>query len=327
MNARRPLRIVLATPRGFCAGVERAINIVEAALSIHGPPVYVRHEIVHNRRVVEDLERRGAVFVDEVDDIPAGSVTVFSAHGVSRQVEDDAAGRRLDVIDATCPLVRKVHKQGRRYAERGYDVVLIGHRGHAEVIGTTGQISGTVHLVSSVDDVAALEVRDRSRVAYVTQTTLSVTDTRDVIAALVQRFPDIIGPDVGDICYATQNRQNGVAALAKQVGVILVVGANNSSNSQRLREIAENFGVASYLVERPSMVDRSWIDDTDAIGITAGASAPDILVREVIGCFARWRDVAVETLDGVRENVTFRMPDRLAAPLRSDLSDLAVPAE
>ncbi len=312
MAATEELKVVLAQPRGFCAGVERAIDIVERALKRYGAPVYVRHEIVHNKFVVDTLRERGAVFVEEIDEIPEGAVTVFSAHGVARKVENGALVRELDVIDATCPLVTKVHKEGRRYSEKGYDIVLIGHIGHPEVEGTLGQIPGTVHVLSEVEEVDNLEVTDRDRVAFVTQTTLSVNDTKDVIAALKKRFPKIVGPDTRDICYATQNRQTAVIAMAKQVDLLLVVGAHNSSNSNRLREIGENFGVPSYLIEDASMFDPAWLDGVRTLGVTAGASAPETLVQETIARLRDYREVDVETLDGVEENVHFKLPKELA---------------
>ena len=312
MAATEELKVVLAQPRGFCAGVERAIDIVERALKRYGAPVYVRHEIVHNKFVVDTLRERGAVFVEEIDEIPEGAVTVFSAHGVARKVENGALVRELDVIDATCPLVTKVHKEGRRYSEKGYDIVLIGHIGHPEVEGTLGQIPGAVHVLSEVEEVDNLEVTDRDRVAFVTQTTLSVNDTKDVIAALKKRFPKIVGPDTRDICYATQNRQTAVIAMAKQVDLLLVVGAHNSSNSNRLREIGENFGVPSYLIEDASMFDPAWLDGVKTVGVTAGASAPETLVQETIARLRDYRDVDVETLDGVEENVHFKLPKELA---------------
>ncbi len=307
----RPLRVILAQPRGFCAGVERAIEIVERALQTFGPPVYVRHEIVHNGYVVEGLRARGARFVDEVDEIPEGAVTIFSAHGVSKAVEDAARARRLRVIDATCPLVTKVHREGRRYAGAGYDVVLIGHKGHAEVEGTVGQIDGTVHLVSSAAGVADLRPRDPDRVAYVTQTTLSVDDTREIIEALVERFPRIVGPQVNDICYATQNRQTAVRELARGVDMVLVVGAANSSNSNRLREIGAGMGKPCHLIDDAGAIDAAWLDGVSAVGITAGASAPEILVQGVVERLAGLRPIQVETLSGIVENVRFRLPDEL----------------
>ena len=316
------VKVVLAQPRGFCAGVERAIDIVERALEKYGAPVYVRHEIVHNKFVVETLRERGAIFVEEIDEIPTGAVTVFSAHGVAKKVEDGALVRELDVLDATCPLVTKVHKEGRRYAAKGYDIVLIGHIGHPEVEGTLGQIPGTVHVLSEVDEVKTLKVADPDRVAFVTQTTLSVNDTKDVIAELKTTFPNIIGPDTRDICYATQNRQTAVIAMAKQVDLLLVVGAHNSSNSNRLREIGENFGIPSYLIEDASMFDPAWLSDKiKTIGVTAGASAPEKLVQETIGRIKNYRDVSVETLDGVEENIHFKLPRELADVPRSEESE------
>lgn len=306
------IKVVLAQPRGFCAGVERAIDIVERALEKFGAPVYVRHEIVHNKFVVETLRARGAIFVEEIDEIPTGAVTVFSAHGVAKKVEDGALVRELDVIDATCPLVTKVHKEGRRYAERGFDIVLIGHIGHPEVEGTLGQIPGTVHVISEPEDVAGLTVTDPERVAFVTQTTLSVNDTKDVIAALRARFPSIVGPDTRDICYATQNRQTAVIAMAKQVDLLLVVGAHNSSNSNRLREIGENFGIPSYLIEDARMFDPAWLDGVATVGLTAGASAPETLVQNTIARIRQYCDVTVETLDGVEENIHFKLPKELS---------------
>jgi 4-hydroxy-3-methylbut-2-enyl diphosphate reductase len=304
--------VILAQPRGFCAGVERAIDIVERALEKYGAPVYVRHEIVHNKFVVETLRERGAVFVEEIDEIPLGAVTVFSAHGVAKKVESGALERQLGVIDATCPLVTKVHKEGRRYAEKGYDIVLIGHIGHPEVEGTLGQIPGTVHVLSEVEEVDTLEVADADRVAFVTQTTLSVNDTKDVIAALRARFPKIVGPDTRDICYATQNRQTAVIAMAKQVDLLLVVGAHNSSNSNRLREIGENFKIPSYLIEDARMFKPEWLDGVQTVGVTAGASAPESLVQETIARLRDHRNVTVETLDGVEENIHFKLPKELA---------------
>ena len=294
-----PLRVILAQPRGFCAGVERAIEIVERALRTYGQPVYVRHEIVHNKRVVEGLKARGARFVETVDDIPAGAVTIFSAHGVARTVETEATLRQLHVIDATCPLVTKVHKEGQRYAGSGYDVVLIGHPGHPEVEGTMGQIDGTVHLVSSVADVSTITPSRPGRLAYVTQTTLSVDDTREIIAALRRRFPTIVGPDVKDICYATQNRQSAVRQLVNQVDLILVVGAHNSSNSNRLREIGTEMNKPSHLVEDATALQPEWLDGVATLGITAGASAPEALVRELVQRIAEIRPIQVELLDGI----------------------------
>ncbi|MBN9559285.1 MAG: 4-hydroxy-3-methylbut-2-enyl diphosphate reductase [Alphaproteobacteria bacterium] len=306
------MRVVLAQPRGFCAGVERAIEIVERALKKYGPPIYVRHEIVHNRHVVEDLRTRGAVFVDELDEIPPGAMTVFSAHGVARRVEEAAAARNLPVIDATCPLVAKVHNEGRRYAAQGREIVLVGHAGHAEVEGTIGQVPGKVHLVQTAEDVAKLEVGDPERLAYITQTTLSVDDTRGIIAALKQRFPAVVGPDVRDICYATQNRQQAVRDLAKQVEIILVVGSRNSSNSNRLREIGEELGRPSYLIDDASHLRAEWFDGVEVVGLTAGASAPEMLVKGVLEGLRQFGDVSISTLAGVAEDVRFRFPAQLA---------------
>ncbi len=306
------LRVLLAQPRGFCAGVERAIEIVERALERFGPPVYVRHEIVHNKHVVQELQRKGARFVDEVDEIPQGAVTVFSAHGVAERVELAAGDRRLRVIDAACPLVTKVHKEGQRYAANGFDVVLIGHAGHPEVEGTMGRITGRVHLISTVEEVARIEPADASRLAFITQTTLSVDDTRDIIAALRARFPAIVGPDTRDICYATQNRQTAVRALAREVDLILVVGAQNSSNSNRLREIGEAARTPSYLIDSADTLDLGWLDGIRTLGITAGASAPELLIQDLIRKLEQHFVVRVETLAGIAENVHFRLPPELA---------------
>jgi 4-hydroxy-3-methylbut-2-enyl diphosphate reductase len=306
------MRVVLAQPRGFCAGVERAIEIVERALRKYGPPIYVRHEIVHNRHVVEDLRRRGAVFVDEISDVPPGAMTVFSAHGVAKRVEELARERALPVIDATCPLVAKVHNEGRRYAAQGREIVLVGHAGHAEVEGTIGQVPGRVHLVQTVEDVWTLEPGTPDRMAYITQTTLSVDDTRHIIAALKQRFPDIVGPDVRDICYATQNRQTAVRELAGQVDVILVVGSRNSSNSNRLCEIGRDLGRPSYLIDDADALQREWFDGAGTVGLTAGASAPELLVQGVIDGLRQFAEVEVAVMPGVPEDVRFRFPAELA---------------
>ena len=306
--AKRSLEVILAQPRGFCAGVVRAIDIVERALEIYGAPVYVRHEIVHNKHVVDDLRAKGARFVEEVEEIPPGAITVFSAHGVSRKVEQDAGDRSLEVIDATCPLVSKVHHEAKRYARRGHEVVLIGHAGHPEVVGTMGQVQGEVHLVSSVADVAALRPVDSTKLSYVTQTTLSVDDTRDIIAALEARFPEIRGPDVKDICYATQNRQTAVRRLASRSDVILVIGAHYSSNSMRLREIGEEAGTAAYLIPDAGALQPEWLAQARSVGITAGASAPERLVQDLIGRLDELYEVTVTDLDGIEENVSFRLP-------------------
>ena len=306
------MRVVLAQPRGFCAGVERAIEIVERAIAKFGPPIYVRHEIVHNRHVVEDLRKRGAVFVDEIDEIPPGAMTIFSAHGVAKRVEEVARERRLPVIDATCPLVSKVHAEGRRYAAQGREVVLVGHAGHAEVEGTIGQIPGRVHLVQTVADVATLEVGSPEKLAYVTQTTLSVDDTRGIIAALQARFPGIVGPDVRDICYATQNRQQAVHDLAKLVDMILVVGSKNSSNSNRLAEIGVELGTPSYLIDDAGALRPEWFAGVGTVGLTAGASAPEMLVQGVIDGLRQFGEVQVALLPGVAEDVKFKFPAELS---------------
>ncbi|MRG73156.1 4-hydroxy-3-methylbut-2-enyl diphosphate reductase [Alphaproteobacteria bacterium HT1-32] len=311
MTNMSPLRVVLAQPRGFCAGVERAIDIVEKALEIYGPPVYVRHEIVHNKFVVESLRNKGAVFVEELDEVPDGAVTVFSAHGVPQMVVSEAENRDLPVIDATCPLVTKVHKEGQRYANMGREVILIGHDGHPEVEGTRGQIPGGVLLVSTPDDVDKITVRDPDQLGYVTQTTLSVDDTRAVITALQKRFPNIIGPDVRDICYATQNRQTAVRELARQVDLILVIGAQNSSNSNRLAEIGNEMGIQSHLIDDAKSFDDSWLDGVETVGVSAGASAPEKLVQDLLDHLAAVRDVTVTTLSGVEENVVFKLPKKL----------------
>jgi 4-hydroxy-3-methylbut-2-enyl diphosphate reductase len=312
------MRVVLAQPRGFCAGVERAIEIVERALEKYGPPIYVRHEIVHNRHVVERLRAKGARFVDEIDEVPPGAVTIFSAHGVASEIERRAGERGLPVIDATCPLVSNVHIEGQRYANQGREIVLIGHAGHPEIEGTMGRINGRVHLISRPEEVADLQVADPDKLAFITQTTLSVDDTRAVIDALKARFPSIVGPDTKDICYATQNRQRATRELAKIVDVVLVVGAPNSSNSNRLREIAAECGVPSYLIEDAAALDQHWLVGARSVGITAGASAPDILVEELVTRLREMAGAEVEFLPGVTENVRFRMPPQLAdTPVRA----------
>ena len=318
------LQVILAKPRGFCAGVVRAIEIVERALEREEAPVYVRHEIVHNRHVVDKLRRKGAIFVEGLSEIPPGALTIFSAHGVARSVEEEARQRGLPVIDATCPLVTKVHVQGRRYAKSGRTLVLIGHEGHAEVEGTMGQVDDApIHLVSTAEDVAALPLELDTPIAYVTQTTLSVDDTRGVIAALHARFSDVIGPDASQICYATQNRQGGVRDLARVSDLLIVVGAANSSNSRRLREIGVEMGVPSYLVDDGEGVDPAWLDGAAAVGITAGASAPDELVDHVIAALGRLREVRVSQLNGVEEHIEFSLPSELR---HSDRRQLATEA-
>ncbi len=305
------MRILLAEPRGFCAGVVRAIEIVERALAIHGPPVYVRHEIVHNRHVVEDLRAKGAVFVSELDQVPPGALTIFSAHGVARAVERAAADRALDVLDATCPLVTKVHVEGRRYAKEGRAVILIGHDGHPEVEGTLGQIDGEVHLVADAADVAALPIAPGRPVAYVTQTTLSVDDTSTVIAAIKARFADVVGPGTRDICYATQNRQTAVRDLARECEVVLVVGAANSSNSNRLRELAEECGARAYLIADAGALTAAMVRGATTVGVTAGASAPERLVEDVVRALRALGAAKVDSLPGIVEDISFRLPTRL----------------
>jgi 4-hydroxy-3-methylbut-2-enyl diphosphate reductase len=306
------MKVVLAQPRGFCAGVVRAIEIVERALERYGPPVYVRHEIVHNKYVVESLKARGARFVEEVSEIPANAVAIFSAHGVAKTVEEEAAARGLPVLDATCPLVTKVHNQGKRYVAQGRTLILIGHAGHPEVEGTVGQIPAPVVLVQTERDVEALTIPTDTPVAYVTQTTLSVDDTRGIIEALQRRFTDIVGPETRDICYATQNRQTAVRELSQVVDVLLVVGATNSSNSNRLREIGAETGIPSYLVADGTEVRPEWVRGAETIGITAGASAPEVLVEDVIDALRRFGPVEVTTLPGREVRIQFRLPALLA---------------
>lgn len=309
------MQVVLANPRGFCAGVDRAIEIVERAIDTFGAPIYVRHEVVHNRFVVESLRNRGAVFVDELDEVPDGATVIFSAHGVSQEVRSEAQDRGLAVFDATCPLVTKVHIEVARHGKAGRDVVLIGHAGHPEVEGTMGQWSaqneGRIYLVETPECVAALKPLHPRHLAYVSQTTLSVDDTKVVIEALRQHFPDILGPRHDDICYATQNRQDAVRMLGQQCDLVLVVGSPNSSNSNRLRELAEKQGVPAYLIDGPEDIQRNWIDGCERIGVTAGASAPESLVKDVIGRLKEWGASNVSELDGKPENVTFALPKEL----------------
>ncbi len=303
--------VKLANPRGFCAGVDRAIQIVEEALRLYGAPIYVLHEIVHNKHVIEDLRAKGTVFVRDLGEVPEGSITIFSAHGVSDGVVAEGRARNLRVIDATCPLVTKVHRQAMRYAEQEREVVLIGHEGHPEVEGTRGRIRGPVYVVSTPEEVAALEVQNPLQLAYVTQTTLSVDDTREVIDALVARFPTIAGPELKDICYATQNRQNAVKELLPEVDVLLVVGSQNSSNSNRLRELGERGGKPAYLVDHPDQIQPEWIAGRERVGVTAGASAPESLVRLILDRLAALgADRRVE-LVGEPEEVVFQMPREL----------------
>lgn len=308
-----PRTILLAAPRGFCAGVDRAIKIVELALEATGPPVYVRHAIVHNTRVVADLEARGAVFVEDESEVPEGALVVFSAHGVPPEVRERSAARGLQMLDATCPLVTKVHYEAREYAARGYDIVLIGHAGHQEVVGTMGHAPDAIHLIETPEDVATLEVRDPGRVAYISQTTLSVDDANRVIAALRERFPDARGPRGDDICYATQNRQDAVRVLAERADVVLVVGSQTSSNSKRMVEVALEHGAsAAYLIDDAAALDHTMIADADTIGLTSGASAPEVLVDGVIATLmALPRGASVETVDVVDEQMHFALPAAL----------------
>jgi len=309
------MHIKLANPRGFCAGVDRAIEIVNRALEVFGPPIYVRHEVVHNKFVVEDLRSRGAIFVEELDQVPDDVIVIFSAHGVSQAVRNEATDRGLKVFDATCPLVTKVHLEVVRYSRDGRECILIGHAGHPEVEGTMGQYDasngGAIYLVEDEEDVARLQVRDPDNLAFVTQTTLSMDDTSKVIDALRARFPNIGGPRKDDICYATQNRQDAVKQLADECDVLLVVGSPNSSNSNRLRELAERMGTPAYLIDGAEDLKREWFDGAKGIGITAGASAPEVLVRGVIDQLGEWGASNVQELDGRPENVTFSMPKEL----------------
>ncbi len=309
------MEIKLANPRGFCAGVDRAIDIVERALELFGAPIHVRHEIVHNRYIVDGLREKGAVFIEELAEVPDGATLIFSAHGVSRAIHEEAARRDLTVFDATCPLVTKVHMEVARHAREGFDVVLIGHAGHPEVEGTMGhydtRAGGAIHLVEKPADVAALAVNDPQRLAFVTQTTLSVDDTQGVIDALRERFPSIRGPRKDDICYATQNRQDAVKALASESDLVLVVGSPNSSNSNRLREIAEKMGVEAHLIDDADAIDRNWLAECEAVGVTAGASAPEVLVSDVVERLQGWGGRLAAAAPGVEENVVFALPRAL----------------
>ena len=309
------MKVKLANPRGFCAGVDRAIDIVNRALDVFGPPIYVRHEVVHNKYVVDNLRDRGAVFVDELDDVPGDGLVIFSAHGVSKNVQEEAKTRGLKVFDATCPLVTKVHMEVLRFSRTGKDVVLIGHQGHPEVEGTMGQfdasLGGEIYLVEDLKDVAALAVKDATQLCYVTQTTLSVDDSAEVIAALKLKFPQIQGPKKADICYATQNRQDAVKQLALECNVVLVVGSPNSSNSNRLRELAERCGATAYLVDNAQQIDQSWLQNAAAVGVTAGASAPEKLVQQVVKKLESWGGAEACELDGETENVFFSLPKEL----------------
>jgi 4-hydroxy-3-methylbut-2-enyl diphosphate reductase len=301
--------VLLAQPRGFCAGVARAIEIAERALEMYGAPVYVYHEIVHNGHVVSDLAARGAIFVEHIAEIPKGSVTVFSAHGVSTAVVDEARERGLHVIDATCPLVTKVHLQAERYSQRGYTIVIVGHAGHEEVEGTRGSVTGPVHVVGRIEEIEALPMSAMEPVAYVTQTTLSIDDTRGLIAALEARYPDIVGPGLDDICYATLNRQRAVQQLARRVDLVIVVGAHNSSNSNRLQEVAADHGVPAWLVEDESELQPVWLEGVKTVGVTAGASTPEHLVRKVCDRLKEFGAGSIRQLPGLAETIRFRLPD------------------
>ena len=305
-------KIYLANPRGFCAGVDRAIEIVELSLKRYGAPIYVRHEIVHSRHVVNSLRERGAVFVEELDEVPDGALVIFSAHGVAKEVWEDAKNRNLKAIDATCPLVIKVHNEVNRDYNNNYELILIGHAGHPEVVGTLGQVPDKFHLVSSVEDVENLIVENDDHLSYVTQTTLSVDECREIVEALNRRFPGIKGPHQEDICYATQNRQNAVKELAKFVDLILVIGSPNSSNSNRLRELAERFAIPSYLIDSYKDIQSDWLKNVESIGITAGASAPEVLVTEVVSYLKEMGATEVEELTVVEEDVEFLLPKELA---------------
>lgn len=311
------MKILLANPRGFCAGVDRAIAIVNEALRRFNPPIYVRHEVVHNKFVVEDLASRGAIFVEELDEVPDGAIVIFSAHGVSKAVEDEAARRNLTVFDATCPLVTKVHIEVGKFAKEGMDAILIGHAGHPEVEGTMGRFDttfgGRIHLVEDADDVANLDFEEDKKLAFVTQTTLSMDDTAVVIDALKDKFPQINAPRKDDICYATQNRQDAVKSLAANCDIVLVVGSPNSSNSNRLRELAERLGAKAYLIDNASQMDRSWFDGVVCVGVTAGASAPEVLIQEVLDTLQSWGAQSPEEISGIEENVTFSLPKSLRA--------------
>lgn len=312
-----PDKVLLAAPRGYCAGVDRAVQTVEHALDIHGKPVYVRKEIVHNKHVVEQLEKRGAIFVEEETEVPEGELVVFSAHGVAPSVHENAKDRSLRTIDATCPLVTKVHVEARKFADEGYTIVLVGHEGHEEVEGTTGEAPDSIILVQTVEDAEALEVEDPSRIAYITQTTLSVDETSEIIAKLKERFPEITGPKTDDICYATTNRQRAVKELAKHCDLVLVIGSTNSSNSNRLVEVARELGCDSYLIDNHTEVEEAWLEGMKTVGITSGASAPEELVDSLVGFF---KDRGVEDIDELRvvdEDVRFMLPAKIREEIAS----------
>lgn len=309
------MQIKLANPRGFCAGVDRAIEIVERALEQFGAPIYVRHEVVHNRFVVETLKKKGAVFVDELEEVPNDSTVIFSAHGVSKQVRKEAEQRKLTVFDATCPLVTKVHMEVVRNCKRGYETILIGHKGHPEVEGTMGQwdqdCGGHIHLVECPEDIAQLDIKDSSKLSYVTQTTLSVDDTEEIVIALQKRFPNVSGPKRDDICYATQNRQDAVKELVKDCDLLLVIGSQTSSNSNRLREIADKSGVEAYLIDGADQIEQQWLENKSCVGVTAGASAPEVLVKDVVEKLKSLENAQVIEIDGEPEDITFAIPKTL----------------
>ena len=308
------MNVYLANPRGFCAGVERAISIVERALTLHGAPIYVRHEVVHNKFVVDDLRNKGAVFIEELSEVPTGSTVIFSAHGVSQAVREEAEARGLQVFDATCPLVTKVHVEVAKMRGEGREIIMIGHRGHPEVEGTMGQSRGGMYLVETPEDVRTLVVSDPDRLAYVTQTTLSVDDAQRIVEALRQRFPSIVGPKKDDICYATQNRQDAVKFMARQCDLVIVVGSPNSSNSNRLREVAAALGCEAYMVDGAAQLQPSWVNGKLRVGVTAGASAPEVLVQAVVQRLKELGAAGVTQLDGIKEGVTFPLPKGLALP-------------
>ncbi|MCH9753923.1 MAG: 4-hydroxy-3-methylbut-2-enyl diphosphate reductase [Alphaproteobacteria bacterium] len=307
-DTKKQLNVILVAPRGFCAGVERAVLIVEKALEKYGPPIYVRHEIVHNKYVVETLKKKGAIFVENTSEIPYGARTIFSAHGVSDRVEEEAKERNLPVIDATCPLVTKVHLAAQKHESLGKQIIMIGHKGHAEVEGTTGKVKQDVDVISSKEEVWNLTVKEPDNLAYVTQTTLSVDDTSQIIDELKKRFPKITGPSSQDICYATQNRQNAVRLLANEVDVILVVGAQNSSNSNRLKDLGEELSTPSYLIDSAEKIELSWLENINSVGITAGASAPEVLVQEVVNKLKKFFDISLKELTDKKENIHFKLP-------------------
>lgn len=311
MNNKNSIKVILAQPRGFCAGVKRAIEIVEKALKKYGQPIYVKHEIVHNKYVVDDLKTKGAVFVDDLSNIPSGAVTIFSAHGVSAEVEKKANELSLSILDATCPLVKKVHQEAQKHTIDGKKLILIGHDGHPEIEGTRGRATGDVFLVQNIEDVEKLNIAADEKTAYVTQTTLSVDDTEKIITALKFKFPDIEGPDLKDICYATQNRQDAVKKLAKLVDILLVIGSKNSSNSNRLRDLGEIIGIPSYLINNKEDIKSEWLEKVNTIGITAGASAPEILLENILNSLKQKYNVEIKTMEGIEENIKFRLPREL----------------